>query len=79
MLLMKYRTRIYNSEADKALMWDRWQAGDSLHEIARLFDRPRFAGWFVPRAISSAGTEKQKTPLGGTGFSVWYRIKGVAR
>ena len=20
-------------------MWDRWQAGDSLHEIARLFDR----------------------------------------
>ena len=36
---MKYRTRIYYSEADKALMWDRWQAGDSLHEIARLFDR----------------------------------------
>ena len=22
---MKYRTRIYYSEADKALMWDRWQ------------------------------------------------------
>jgi IS30 family transposase len=36
---MKYRTRIYYSEADKALMWDRWQAGDSLHQIARLFDR----------------------------------------
>ena len=36
---MKYRTRIYYSEADKTLMWDRWQAGDSLHEIARLFDR----------------------------------------
>ena len=36
---MKYRTRIYYSEADKALMWDRWQAGSSLHEIARLFDR----------------------------------------
>jgi hypothetical protein len=36
---MKYRTRVYYSEADKALMWDRWQAGDSLHEIARLFDR----------------------------------------
>ena len=36
---MKYRTRIYYSEADKALMWDRWRAGDSLHEIARLFDR----------------------------------------
>ncbi|MCH8945063.1 MAG: helix-turn-helix domain-containing protein, partial [Proteobacteria bacterium] len=36
---MKYRTRRYFSEADKVLMWDRWQAGDSLHEIARLFDR----------------------------------------
>ena len=36
---MKYRTRKYYSEADKALMWDRWQAGDSLHQIARLFDR----------------------------------------
>ena len=36
---MKYRKRIYYTEGDKALMWDRWQKGDSLHEIARLFDR----------------------------------------
>ena len=36
---MKYRTRIYYTETDKALMWDRWQKGDSLHSIARLFDR----------------------------------------
>ena len=36
---MKYRTRIYYTEEQKALMWDRWQAGDSLHEIAQLFDR----------------------------------------
>ena len=36
---MKYRTRIYYSESQKALMWDRWQKGDSLHTIARLFDR----------------------------------------
>ncbi len=36
---MKYRKRIHYTEADKALMWDRWQKGDSLHEIARLFDR----------------------------------------
>jgi hypothetical protein len=38
-LQMKYPTRIYYSEADKALMWDRWQQGDSTHSIARLFDR----------------------------------------
>ena len=36
---MKYRSRIYYTETDKALMWDRWQKGDSLHSIARLFDR----------------------------------------
>ncbi len=36
---MKYRTRIFYTETDKALMWDRWQKGDSLHAIARLFDR----------------------------------------
>jgi IS30 family transposase len=36
---MAYRTRIYYTDADKELMWDRWQAGESLHSIARLFDR----------------------------------------
>ncbi len=35
---MKYRTRRYFTQADKALMWDRWQKGNSLHAIARLFD-----------------------------------------
>ncbi len=36
---MKYRTRIYYTETDKAMMWDRWEKGESLHSIARLFDR----------------------------------------
>ena len=36
---MKYRTRINYTDAQKALMWDRWQKGDSLHDIAQLFDR----------------------------------------
>ena len=36
---MVYRKRIYYTDADKELMWDRWQAGDSLHAIASLFDR----------------------------------------
>jgi IS30 family transposase len=36
---MKYRTRIYYTETDKALMWERWRQGESLHAIARLFDR----------------------------------------
>ena len=43
---MKQRTRIYYSETQKALMWDRWEQGESLHSIARLFDRhhPSIAG-----------------------------------
>jgi IS30 family transposase len=36
---MKYRTRIYYTEEQKAVMWERWKEGDSLHSIARLFDR----------------------------------------
>ncbi len=39
MLTMKYRPRIYYTETDKALMWDRWQKGESLGSIARLFGR----------------------------------------
>jgi len=33
------RTRIYYSEVQKAVMWDRWRQGWTLHQIAHLFDR----------------------------------------
>jgi len=36
---MGYPKRIYYSEADRSLMWDRWQKGDSLNAIARDFGR----------------------------------------
>jgi len=36
---MKYRTRTFYTAEQKAEMWDRWQRGESLHAIARLFDR----------------------------------------
>ena len=36
---MKQRRRIHYTESQKALMWDRWQRGDSLEQIAQLFDR----------------------------------------
>ena len=36
---MKRRPRIYYTEGQKALMWDRWRQGDSLQQIAQLFDR----------------------------------------
>ena len=36
---MKQRPRIYYTESQKALMWERWRKGDSLQKIAQLFDR----------------------------------------
>lgn len=36
---MKYRTRMNYTEEQKALMWDRWNKGDTLQDIGRLFDR----------------------------------------
>ena len=36
---MKRRPRIYYTESQKAQMWERWQKGESLQQIAQLFDR----------------------------------------
>jgi len=37
---MAYRTRIKYTAAQKAEMWDRWQRGESMTSIGRVFDRP---------------------------------------
>jgi hypothetical protein len=49
---MKQRPRIYYSEAQKAMMWDRWQRGESLHDIAQLFDRGHSS---IQRILSETG------------------------
>jgi len=36
---MQQRPRIHYTESQKALMWERWQKGESLQQIAQLFDR----------------------------------------
>ncbi len=54
---MKYRQRIYYTESQKTLMWDRWQKGDSLHAIARLFDRGHSS---VQRIFGEAGGIRQR-------------------
>jgi len=46
---MKQRTRIYYSSKQKAVMWDRWKKGDTLHDIARLFDRGHSSIQNIPR------------------------------
>ena len=49
---MKRRPRIYYSASQKALMWDRWQRGDTLHQIALLFDRSHPS---IQRILAEAG------------------------
>ena len=49
---MNYRPRIYYTETQRALMWARWQKGDSMHEIARLFDRSHSS---IQRILSANG------------------------
>ena len=37
---MRQRRRIYYSDSQKAVMWERWKSGWTLHQIGQLFDRP---------------------------------------
>ena len=61
---MSYRTRTYYTEEQKALMWDRWQQGDSLATIARLFDRGHSS---VERILQETGgirpAPRRRSPL----------------
>ena len=49
---MKRRPRILYSESQKAQMWDRWKKGESLQQIAQLFDRNHSS---VIRILAEAG------------------------
>ncbi len=49
---MKYRTRTYYTDSQKALMWERWKQGWTLHEIGKLFDRHH--GW-VRQILAETG------------------------
>ena len=61
---MKQRTRIYYTDTQKALMWDRWKKGDSMKEIGRLFDRGHTT---VQRILTENGgirpPERKRSPL----------------
>jgi IS30 family transposase len=49
---MKRRPRIYYTESQKALMWERWQKGESLQQIAQLFDRNHSS---IERILAESG------------------------
>lgn len=39
---MKQRPGSYHTEEQKAVMWERWEKDESLHQIAQLFDRNHY-------------------------------------
>ena len=49
---MKRRTRTHYTDGQKALMWERWKEGWTLHQIARLFNRPHTS---VQKILSRTG------------------------
>lgn len=49
---MKQRRRIYYTDSQKALMWERWRKGESLQQIAQLFDRNHSS---VQRILAETG------------------------
>ena len=61
---MKQRPRIYYTEAQRAMMWERWKQGASLQQIAQLFDRNHSS---VQRILAETGgirpAERRRSPL----------------
>ena len=49
---MKQKPRIYYTETQKAMMWERWKQGDSLQIIAQLFDRNHSS---IQRILAESG------------------------
>lgn len=55
---MKNRKRIYYTAEQRSLMWDYYQRGESLHTIARLFDRYHSS---ISRIIGESGGIRPRT------------------
>jgi IS30 family transposase len=49
---MNRRPRTYYTDMQRALMWERWKAGWTLHQIGHLFDRPHTS---IHNVLSSTG------------------------
>lgn len=49
---MAYRTRVYDTAKQKADIWGRWQHGESINSIGRVFDR-KSSSIFSPLATTA--------------------------
>ncbi len=73
---MKQTKRIYYTESQKSLMWDRWQRGGSQRHIAALFDRRHSSvqgiqaesGGIRPPATTTLGASAELGRAGGLGW-----------
>ena len=85
---MKQRPRIYYTEGQKALMWDRWKKGETMASIARLFDRGHssiqgiFAEtggiWPAPRRRSRFSLTLAEREELSRGMVAGYSIRSIA-
>jgi IS30 family transposase len=61
---MKQRPRIYYSASQRAVIWDRWRKGETIHQIAGLFDRGHSS---IQRILAESGgirpTERRRSKL----------------
>jgi IS30 family transposase len=77
---MKRRPRINYTDTQKADMWDRWKKGESMHDIARLFDRYHSS---VQRILTDNGgirpRERTRSPLALTLAEREVISRGLAR
>jgi hypothetical protein len=64
---MVYRTRIKYTAAQKVDIRDRWQRGESLTSIGRLFDRPS-SSIFNMSAPTQLQASRQLPQLRGTSY-----------
>ena len=85
---MNRRPRIYYTEEQKSLMWDRWLKGDSLQSIAQLFDRNhssverilRLTGGIRPpkRTRSPRALTLEEREEISRGLSAGYSLRSIA-
>ena len=86
---MVYRRRIYYSSAQRADIWDRWQRGESMSSIGRLFDRESSSIFSVlspTGGIRPADRTRSKQALSlaereevSRGLSVKQSLRSIAR
>ena len=86
---MKYRRRIYYSSDQRAEIWDRWQRGESMRSIGRLFDRQSSSVFSVispTGGIRPADRRRGKKSLSlgereeiSRGLSVKHSLRAIAQ